>query len=78
MIDLNCQGLPCPLPLLKLKVALHSVDDNAIICLTATDAVSLRDIPAFLNITPHRLVEQTTEGMVHRFLIQARVSDLGK
>lgn len=77
MIDLNCQGLPCPLPLLKLKVALHKAEPNQRVLLTATDVVSLRDIPAFLRMTPHHLVEQTTEGTVHRFLIETRGSDSG-
>ncbi|MGA1207050.1 MAG: sulfurtransferase TusA family protein [Gammaproteobacteria bacterium] len=70
MIDLNCQGMPCPLPLLKLKVALHEAADAAQICLTATDAISQRDIPAFIERTAHHLIEQTTDGTVYRFIVQ--------
>lgn len=70
MIDLNCQGMPCPLPLLKLKVALHEAQDNAQICLTTTDVISQRDIPAFVARTTHRLIEQSADGTIYRFVVQ--------
>ncbi len=70
MRTLDCTGLRCPLPLLRLKVAINEGNDDSFIRLITTDAISLRDIPAFCNRTGHRLVS-VTEGPPHAFDIEA-------
>ena len=49
MRTLDCTDLKCPLPLLRLKVAINEGDEDPFIRLITTDAISLRDIPAFLQ-----------------------------
>jgi len=61
--------LKCPLPLLRLKVAINEDDEDPIIRLITTDAISLRDIPAFCNRVGHQLVS-VTEGPPHAFDIE--------
>jgi len=58
MQTLDCTDLKCPLPLLKLKVALAELDAGQVIELTTTDAVSCRDIPAFCARAGHQLLLQ--------------------
>lgn len=59
----DTRGLRCPMPLLKLKQALNSAETGQSIELVATDAGSKRDIPAFIALTQHILVNQTeTDG----------------
>jgi tRNA 2-thiouridine synthesizing protein A len=69
MRTLDCTDLKCPLPLLRLKVAMNEGDEDSIIRLITTDAISLRDIPAFCNRAGHRLVS-VTEGPPHAFDIE--------
>ncbi|MDG1156485.1 MAG: sulfurtransferase TusA family protein [Litorivicinaceae bacterium] len=69
MRTLDCTDLKCPLPLLRLKVAINEDDEDPIIRLITTDAISLRDIPAFCNRAGHRLVS-VTEGPPHAFDIE--------
>lgn len=47
------RGLACPMPLLKTKVALRSVEVNESLYVIATDPNSQADIVAFCQQTPH-------------------------
>ncbi len=71
MRRLDCTGLKCPLPLLKLKVAINDDSLEPIICLMTTDPISLRDIPAFCKRAGHRLTS-VTEGQPHEFIIELK------
>lgn len=45
----------CPMPLLKLKQALHGMPSGEVIEVTTTDAGSVRDFQAFLRQGGHEL-----------------------
>ncbi|MDB9894485.1 MAG: sulfurtransferase TusA family protein [Reinekea forsetii] len=62
-IEIDARALRCPMPLLKLKQALANVTLGDQVQLGATDAGAWRDIPAFVALTQHRLIEksQTTD-----------------
>ncbi|WP_198650437.1 sulfurtransferase TusA family protein [Saccharospirillum mangrovi] len=64
---LDVRGLRCPLPLLRTKQQLLKMDPGAVLEVWATDAGSWRDIPAYLAISEHRLLEQheTVDGEYH-------------
>lgn len=48
MVTLDVTGLPCPMPLLKLKKSLAMLEaDETVIKIIATDKGVLKDIPAF-------------------------------
>jgi tRNA 2-thiouridine synthesizing protein A len=61
-MDLDARGLRCPLPLLKLKQALHSLQKDDILSVTTTDPVSQRDFMVFLRQTEHQLLLQEQRG----------------
>ena len=46
------------MPLLKAKQALSSMDAGSVLKVIATDAGSWRDIPAFVDLTDHELLEK--------------------
>ena len=73
MRTLDCTDLKCPLPLLRLKVAINEGDEDPFIRVITTDAMSLRDIPAFCNRAGHQLVS-VTEGPPHAFEIEVTKS----
>ena len=71
MRTLDCTDLKCPLPLLKLKVAINDDCSDRAIRLLTTDPISLRDIPAFCKRTGHHLAS-INEGPLLEFIIELR------
>ena len=60
--ELDARGLNCPLPILKAKKALASMQSGQVLKVVATDTGSLRDFAAFAKQTGNELVEQQTVG----------------
>ncbi len=54
--QLDARGLRCPMPLLKLKQALHGMAPGDVIEVQTTDAGSVRDFQAFLRQGGHELL----------------------
>lgn len=67
---LDVSDLRCPMPLLKTKLALNGLAVGARLLVVATDAGSARDIPAFLQLTQHRLLMAEEVDESFRFLIE--------
>ena len=66
---LDLRGLNCPLPVLKTGKALLGLAPDDLLIVEATDPMAAIDIPHFCRQKGHRLVDQTTEGAVLRFII---------
>ncbi|MDP2228035.1 MAG: sulfurtransferase TusA family protein [Moraxellaceae bacterium] len=64
--QLDARGLRCPMPLLKLKQALHGMLAGEVIEVRTTDAGSVRDFQAFLRQGGHAL-EEMREGETEFF-----------
>ncbi|MEK6583202.1 MAG: sulfurtransferase TusA family protein [Nitrospirota bacterium] len=60
-VTLNCKGLNCPMPLIKTKKALDSMEIGQILFVEATDAGTKADIPALLKRTGNELLEMREE-----------------
>ena len=58
--ELDTRGLNCPLPILKAKKALSTMQSGELLKVVATDPGSVRDFQAFAKQTGNELVEQTT------------------
>ncbi len=68
---IDASGLPCPMPLLKLKQALHGLSANDAVHLIATDPNSQIDILRFCQIAGHQVQlihqqEQRFEFLIHK------------
>jgi len=74
---LDCTGLVCPLPVIKLSKALKAAAPGAVIELLATDPGSVADLEAFERQTGHRVLERSEANGVFRFLVQ-RTPDAGQ
>lgn len=61
IVDLDCTGLLCPLPVYKTAMALKELQPGARIRLVTTDPGALADIPAMTRQRGDKLVS-TTEG----------------
>ena len=68
--SLDVQGLTCPIPALKAKKALKDVPKGGTLEVLATDPGSVEDFDVFCKTTGAKLLEQTSENGVYRFLIR--------
>lgn len=67
---LDCRGLVCPMPVIKLSKAIKTIEKGAIIEMLATDQGSVPDLEAFQKQTGHEVVEQSQADGVFRFLVR--------
>jgi tRNA 2-thiouridine synthesizing protein A len=67
---LDCRGLVCPMPVIKLSKAIKAAAPGAVIEMLATDPGSVPDVQAFEKQTGHRVLERSEAGGVFRFLVQ--------
>lgn len=72
--ELNAVGLPCPLPVLRIRKALEAMEDGQILYVIATDPGSLKDIQAFARITKNELLEAYEKEGKYHFIIRKRVN----
>jgi TusA-related sulfurtransferase len=61
-LELDTRGLNCPLPILKAKKALATLQSGQSLQVTSTDPGSLRDFAAFAKQTGNELLSQDTIG----------------
>jgi len=67
---LDTIGLNCPLPLLRLKKSLQSMQSGQTVRVAATDPASVLDFGVFIEQTGHTLLEQWQEDEVFLYLIR--------
>ena len=66
---IDARGLSCPLPLLKAKQGLHAIDTGEYLEVLATDAGSVRDFHAFIDLSQHHMVEFKELDDHYRYVI---------
>ena len=67
--ELDCQGMLCPLPILKTKKVMDTMNVGEVLKLLSTDAGSVNDINAWTKQTGNHLVSATAnEGLYTYFL----------
>lgn len=69
-LELDAKGLKCPLPLLKAKDTLRSLQSGQILKIIATDPSSVIDFEVFSRQTGHALLNSWQEGSLYCFLLQ--------
>jgi tRNA 2-thiouridine synthesizing protein A len=67
---LDCEGLLCPLPVLRARKRLLSLAPGTVLCLRATDAMANVDLPHFCAEAGHVYLEARTDGDVALHLIR--------
>ncbi|MFZ5560523.1 MAG: sulfurtransferase TusA family protein [Pseudomonadota bacterium] len=70
--ELDARGLRCPLPLLKLKQALHGMAHGEQIEVRTSDPGSVRDFQAFLSHAGHQLLDMSEGEKEFYFLIRKK------
>ena len=67
---LDCTGLVCPLPVIKLSRAIKVAAPGAVIELLATDPGAVADLEAFERRTGHRVLARSESNGIFRFVVQ--------
>ena len=68
--ELDATGLNCPLPILRAKKALSSMQSGKVLRIVATDPGSVKDFEAFAKQTGNQLLESGEEGGKFVFLLK--------
>lgn len=67
---LDARGLNCPLPILRTKKSLASLQSGETLKVVATDPGSLKDMAAFCTQTGNTLLSSQQSGGDFEFLIR--------
>jgi tRNA 2-thiouridine synthesizing protein A len=68
--ELDATGLNCPLPILRAKKTLGTMDSGKVLRVIATDPGSVKDFEAFAKQTGNELMESGEEGGKYVFLLK--------
>ena len=69
-VELDCEGLLCPLPVLRARKLLIGMAPGAVLCLRASDAMAAVDLPHFCAGAGHDLIGTEVQGAVTRYYIR--------
>jgi tRNA 2-thiouridine synthesizing protein A len=67
---LDAKGLLCPLPVLKARKRLQSINTGGTLHMTADDPAAIIDVPHFCAEAGHTLLEQSQDGANLIFVIR--------
>jgi len=67
---LDCSGLSCPMPILKLAKGIKNIDVGQVLELLATDPGSKTDVPAWCEKTGNEFIEATEEKGTFKYYIR--------
>jgi|TARA_B110000240_G_scaffold53710_1_gene61281 tRNA 2-thiouridine synthesizing protein A len=70
--ELDASGLNCPLPILRAKKSLSSLESGQVLRIVATDPGSVKDFEAFAKQTGNELLESNEEGGKFQFLVKKK------
>lgn len=68
--ELDARGLNCPLPILRAKKAIASLDNGKVLKIMATDPGSVKDFEAFCKQTGNELLASNETSGEFEFLIR--------
>ena len=66
----DATGLACPLPLLKAKQALNTLEVGQVLEVITTDAGSVRDFKAYADLSNHELISTKENNQTYIHLLR--------
>lgn len=67
---IDCKGLNCPMPVLKVKKAVDSLQIGQVLKVEATDPGTKADMPAWAKRTGNEILSMTEEGSTLIFYVK--------
>ena len=71
-VVLDAKGLNCPLPILRTKKALQTMQPGGLLEVLATDPGAVADFESFCRQTGNQLVSSNKEGDVYKFVLKRK------
>ena len=72
---LDCEGLLCPLPVLRARKRLSTMRPGQVLRVTATDPMAAIDLPHFCDQAGHVLLSSTQGDGIATYLIRRGAAD---
>jgi len=69
-MTLDCSGLICPMPIVKMAKAIKQIEKGQVLQMIATDPGSPADVEAWSRRTGHELLASETEGNSYIFFLR--------
>ena len=69
-VEIDCEGLLCPLPVLRARKRLLSMAPGQVLAVRATDGMAAIDLPHFCAEAGHAFLETRQAGEVAVYLIR--------
>ncbi len=73
--SVDATGLRCPLPLLRLKVALQQVADGELVEVLATDPGSVADFQSFARLSGNAIVHRGETAGHYLYLVRKNAAN---
>ncbi len=70
--EVDASGLNCPLPLLRLKKALVTMQSGEVVHVLATDPAAYLDIGVYAEQTGHRILEHFERDGAQHFFVRKK------
>jgi tRNA 2-thiouridine synthesizing protein A len=70
--ELDCEGLLCPLPVLRARKRLARLAPGQVLRITATDPMATIDLPHFCAEAGHDLLSTTASDGIATYLIRRK------
>lgn len=71
-VELDCSGMNCPLPVLKTKKAVATMESGQILKMISTDPGSNQDMPSWSDRTGNPILKSDVDGDKHIYYIQCK------
>ena len=68
--QIDCIGLFCPMPIVKIREAIRVVPLGGIVEMLADDPASEADMKSWSRRTGHELLETSRDGAIYRFVVR--------
>lgn len=69
-IVIDAKGLACPMPIVKAKKGMDSIQTGQTMELQTTDKGSMNDFQAWVKQTNHELIDANEENGVFTFIVK--------
>ena len=67
---LDCKGLSCPMPIVKLNSAIKKIDVGQVLEMLGTDPGSKGDVPLWCKRKGNELLEASEQDGIYKFIIR--------
>lgn len=71
-LEVDARGLACPLPILRTKKALATLNSGQVLRIVATDPGSVKDFQAFARQTGNELLEHAQKDKEFEFFMKRK------